>query len=572
MLYGQLRRGAADELPAVRAGAAPSADDRPARRARHRASCRSWSSSDGWCPGAARRLPPDLEPGKPQRYLLFEAVVSLLAAAKGTPLLLVIDDLQWADELDAAPAAPRPRRPRARGHDGRRDHAPRGAASRRIPSSPRSIASAAASRASASGASSSRGSTTRRRGVLVGTREQHPVDPSSCAALREATAGNPFFIEETLRGLSERYMGGDPVAACERARRSVGGARGDPAPAREAGAGDGPAADVRRGLRAASSGSTSWPRCTGSPRRTPSPRSERHSRRGSCVEPAVDRFAFRHALIREALYAQIESRTERARLHLAAGEALERLEAPAAELARHFHAAMAVGGAGKALGYGVEAAKQAAGRSPTRKPSGTAATRCERSTRSGSNTRASGCSPALGRLHWPGRRRHAARATFRRAADLAQRTDDPEQLARAALGFAGRWYDAERRDQELIELLEQALELLPPGDLRLACAAARRARVGAGVQPHAARARELSAEAVAMATRIGDAGVLLSVLPGRHASLCSTSPTSRSASTSAPPVAAARRPGQGSRERGAGARLAQLRPLRVGRDRAGAPC
>ena len=49
-------------------------------------------------PELRRRLPSDLEPGKPQRYLLFEAVVSLLAAAKGTPLLLVIDDLQWADE------------------------------------------------------------------------------------------------------------------------------------------------------------------------------------------------------------------------------------------------------------------------------------------------------------------------------------------------------------------------------------------------------------------------------------------------------------------------------------------
>ena len=49
-------------------------------------------------PELRRRLPTDLEPGKPQRYLLFEAVVSLLAAAKGTPLLLVIDDLQWADE------------------------------------------------------------------------------------------------------------------------------------------------------------------------------------------------------------------------------------------------------------------------------------------------------------------------------------------------------------------------------------------------------------------------------------------------------------------------------------------
>ncbi len=52
--------------------------------------------------------------------------------------------------------------------------------------------------------------------------------------------------------------------------------------------------------------------------------------------------------------------------------------------------------------------------------------------------------------------------TFVEAAAVARRLNAPEQLARAALGYGGRfvWFRA-GRDQRLIPLLEDALEALP---------------------------------------------------------------------------------------------------------------
>ena len=183
---------------------------------------------------------------------------------------------------------------------------------------------------------------------------------------------------------------------------------------------------------------------------------------GIIVEPAVDRYTFRHALIREALSARVETKADRARLHLAAGEALERLKAPAAELARHFHAAMDVGGAAKALEFGVEAGKQAAAALAYEEAIGHCRNALQALDALGLEHEGYRLLTALGRLQWQVGAGAGARATFRRAADLAQRRDDAEQFARAALGFAGRWYDAERHDEELVGLVEQALELLRP--------------------------------------------------------------------------------------------------------------
>ena len=72
------------------------------------------------------------------------------------------------------------------------------------------------------------------------------------------------------------------------------------------------------------------------------------------------RFAFVHALARDAIYGQM-SATRRARLHQRIGEAFEARERPhAAALAHHYHAARHVAGPGKAVEWALVAAEQAA--------------------------------------------------------------------------------------------------------------------------------------------------------------------------------------------------------------------
>jgi hypothetical protein len=242
---------------------------------------------------------------------------------------------------------------------------------------------------------------------------------------------------------------------------------------------------------------------------------------GIVVEPSVDRYTFCHSLIRETLYAQVKSKADRARLHLAAGAALEAAGTPHAELARHFHAALPVGSAPKALEHGVEAARRASDALAYEEAIGHCAIALEALEALGQEGQPDWyrLSTQLGRLQWQAGNRADAQATFVRAAALARAGRDARQFARAALGFAGRWYDAERLDKELIGLLEEGLRLLGPEDSR------ERARLlgalanASQFAPTLETARMRSAEAVEMAERLGDLDVRLSVLPGRHAAL-----------------------------------------------------
>ena len=61
-----------------------------------------------------------------------------------------------------------------------------------------------------------------------------------------------------------------------------------------------------------------------------------------------------------------------------------------------------------------------------------------------------------------------AKATFIEAADLARQIGDVERLARAALGYSGRfvWMRA-GSDTKIIPLLHEALAALPEGDSAL---------------------------------------------------------------------------------------------------------
>jgi tetratricopeptide (TPR) repeat protein len=114
----------------------------------------------------------------------------------------------------------------------------------------------------------------------------------------------------------------------------------------------------------------------------------------------------------------------------------------------------------------------------------------------------------------------AARETFAQAADAARRLDAPEQLARAALGYGGRfvWFRA-GKDRRLVPLLEDALDALPdPGPLR----ARLLARLAGALRDHpvSERRASLTREAIQIARGLDDAATLAYALEGSYAALC----------------------------------------------------
>lgn len=437
-----------------------------------------------------------------RRYRLFEAVAALLGeAAAAQPLLLVIEDLQWAG---------RPTLLLLR-HVVRRLHGspflvlvtlrdaeadPGGAPARLLADLSREQA---VHRVALSGLDEAE------TAALVG-------DAALARTLQGRTAGNPFFIEEMLRSLAEAPD--EPPGVPEGVKDLVSRRLARLAPAtvetltaaavlgRDFGLGTLEAMVARPGeeLLAAV---------------------EEALRAGVVREDAehVDRFAFGHSLVRETLY-DAPAAARRARLHLRAGHALEAAGAPPGELAHHFFAAREVGGAEAAVAHGAEAARQAVAAHAYEE----AAWHLEQAlaalilARPDDALARAELLTALGDVRWqasePG-----ARTAFEEAAELARRREAPDALARAVLGAGGRFYMPTALDEPYIARLEEALAALGNADGPL------RARLLARLAEHLAladagdRAARLGEEAVAMARRGGDEGALASALMGRHAAL-----------------------------------------------------
>ena len=107
----------------------------------------------------------------------------------------------------------------------------------------------------------------------------------------------------------------------------------------------------------------------------------------------------------------------------------------------------------------------------------------------------------------------AAKAAFRRAAVTAEELDDSNRLARAALGYGGRFAWARAgTDPELLPLCESALDAVGEGDS--AARAMLLARLASALRDEPRRARRLALadEAVEIARRIGDPDVLAHTL------------------------------------------------------------
>ncbi|HEX6492346.1 MAG TPA: BTAD domain-containing putative transcriptional regulator, partial [Candidatus Dormibacteraeota bacterium] len=159
------------------------------------------------------------------------------------------------------------------------------------------------------------------------------------------------------------------------------------------------------------------------------------------------RYDFTHALVRDALYDEL-SLTRRVRLHQRVGEAIESLvrgdPGPhLAELAYHFSQAAVAAGPERALGYGRRAGEHALRLSAYEEAARHFAVALEVAEDAGADAGVrADLLLLLGHAHWRAGAARTAREAFERVVTIAGAAD-PERLARAALGYAGagvRWF------------------------------------------------------------------------------------------------------------------------------------
>jgi DNA-binding SARP family transcriptional activator len=234
---------------------------------------------------------------------------------------------------------------------------------------------------------------------------------------------------------------------------------------------------------------------------------------------------FSHALIRDSLYGDL-ARKERVRLHRRAAEALEVVyghdhEPHLAELAHHFIEAAPGGDVDKAVEYGRRAGDHAAALLAYEEAARLyemALDAVGLSTSADEPTRC-GLLLALGDAQARGGESTSWKETFAQAAELARRLSAPEQLARAALGYGGRfvWFRA-GSDRRLIPLLEHALDALP-GEHPLRPRLLARLAGALRDQPAAQRRASLCRDAVELARRLSDSETLAYALEGTYAAL-----------------------------------------------------
>lgn len=239
------------------------------------------------------------------------------------------------------------------------------------------------------------------------------------------------------------------------------------------------------------------------------------------LEDMPGRLGFSHALVRETLYLRPSS-IRRTLLHRRAGEALEAIsfegsEANAAELASHFLAAGGRGDADKAMRYSVTAAEQATTRLAYDEAAAHYARAidwAERGVGRLEEGRRCDLLLALGEARWRAGELDKAREACFQAAELAERQGDPVRLARAALGFGGplRLEVDPAVTRPVAELLERALVAL--GGEESALRARLMGRLAAALAYSRVEERKpaLARQALQMARRVGDKEALADVL------------------------------------------------------------
>ena len=233
--------------------------------------------------------------------------------------------------------------------------------------------------------------------------------------------------------------------------------------------------------------------------------------------PASWRFV--HTLVREVLYEGLPT-TRRVRLHERVGEALEAVYAAdlgphLAELAHHFVAAAPAGEetVAKAVQVATLAGRRALELLAWEEAAGLFAHALAVLELAEEPDQGERCELllALGETGMAGSDVAAARAAYQQAGELARRIGGPEALAKAALGL-GLEYTAGMVDPVEIGLLEEALAALGEDDSPLRARVLARLATALLFTTQVDRRLTLSEDAVQLARRLGDPATLAAVL------------------------------------------------------------
>ncbi|MHB8466066.1 MAG: ATP-binding protein [Acidimicrobiales bacterium] len=223
----------------------------------------------------------------------------------------------------------------------------------------------------------------------------------------------------------------------------------------------------------------------------------------------MGQYHFVHALVRETLYEELSS-ARRSRLHRRAAVTLDELhgsdaQPPLAQLAYHYAEAAQAGDVDKAVAYARRAGQAALDVVAYEEAAG----HFERALQvldlaEGTDGKLRGeLLISLGDARYRAGDRGAAQASFDGALTLARTASDADQFARAALGWTGEWEPGTVRP-EVVAHLEEALERLPASDSVIRAEVLGKLSQERYFDDDPTRARELATEAEAMARRVDD--------------------------------------------------------------------
>ncbi len=411
----------------------------------------------------APELPPPVE-GEPEteRYRLFEAVVGLLnEISAAAPVLLVLDDLQWAD---------RPTLLLLR-------HLARSARAGRVLVLGAYRATEAGINGFADALSEMRhdrlvaqiqldGLTEPETAELVQLRAGRRPTPAFSHALHAETEGNPFFVEEIIRHLAEAGVQTDRASKRELERFGLP---------------EGIKRVIARRLARLDAQSMELLRVAAVigrdfdisllERVVELDESEFLNALDAALAAgliaespvAMGRYSFTHALIRETLYEGL-SPPRRARIHRRVGDALEttRGEKQLTALALHFARAAGAEESEKAIQYAMLAGEQATALLAHEEAAEHYACAIEVLERFEPDQleRRAELLNLLGEAQVRAGERVEAGGSFVAAGEIATRLGDSDNLARAAIGASRRYVQEPGVvDQELIAMLRRALAM-----------------------------------------------------------------------------------------------------------------
>jgi class 3 adenylate cyclase/tetratricopeptide (TPR) repeat protein len=430
----------------------------------------------GWAPALLSRVPnaPAVLAADPEtdRLRLFDAANALLAdAARDAPVVLVLDDVHWADEPTLVYLA----------------HLVRASASlpllvlatyrdtELVRTHPLAETLAAFRKEAGVERVALRGLDPDAVQSLLESFAGHPLDAAAEAgarALHAETEGNPFFLRQMINHLVEtnafmrqddRWVLTRPLGELdvpEGVREVIGRRLSRLSPAvNELLAG---AAVVGRefdvAVLAAITGHGEDDIVTAL--------EDALAARLIREDPARLGYSFSHALIRSTLYEEI-STNRRVRLHRAVARSLDASGADAGEVAYHYYEAASLGDAATALLWAQRAAEDGAARAGYE----LAVTWYERALEieemldPPDPARRGALLISLGRARNDAGAVLSARSDFVAAATLARQAGRPDLLARAAVRYGGRWPGiVDASDPVGLALLAEADAALPPTD------------------------------------------------------------------------------------------------------------